>query len=856
MYGVRCGFAERRLCKYLQEHKHAPNTARSQASGPEIRRGGRFAALAANWRSASPRNSKPRQIMNNTQFNSAQAPPRASFRLDARRVGLALAVSASVAAPSALYAQAIGVQINGNPVRFAEAAPLNAAGSVLVPMRGVFEAMQASVNFVPSTNTIIAKRGEREIQLSLGSTSAYVNGAAVTLSQPARSIGGRTFVPLRFVADALGARVAWNAQTNTVLIEDPSIGQGAGVGGGAQPAAPAGPTVTLERVDLNEPARIVVRENGALRSYEMAANAEAFRQVGSGAAFGPLVPVELQDLRPGEDMKLTQANGLVTQIVAQRTVRAARVRSINGNQIVLDDGTALTISNRVRFFGAAGREAAIPDNLAAGTPVALYVRPQSNVVYAVSASAGDVAAANSSGMGNGNGTGVGSGFGNGVGNGTGTNLGNGTGIGNGGGTGTASGNGGRITLVQHNATRPLAAGGQLNVEVRGTPGARGTFDLSPRLRNLPLREEQAGVYRATYTVRAGDDVLNSFVTAHLSTAAGATNASNANMEDVAQSREPLTIDTIAPRIVNLQPRNGSVVTDARPTITADVSDVGGSGLATARMTVTAAGGQAFEVPMTIVPPSRAQAIIDRALAGRVTLRFSIADAAGNTSEANAAITVQPRAGAITSVVHDATRPLRQGSTLTVDMQAPQGGRATFDLVDERGQVVSQHVPMTEVNPGRYRGTQTLQQLPEAARLRVRAHFDDGAGTVDNLDATNDVPLAARDTRAFSITSPTANEAAGPNVSIRGRGTPGSLVDVTVTAKGTRTLFGLIGYQPYQQVLDTKQVQVDAAGNWTAGPIALSVPKNVTGASYEVSAQQTEAGNIKSQPQTVTIGAAQ
>ncbi len=783
--------------------------------------------------------------MNTFPLNST---PHTSPQLDARRLGLALALGASLALPStSAFAQNIGVQLNGAPVRFSEAAPLNSAGSVLVPMRGVFEAMHATVRFVASTNTIIASRNGREIQISLGASSAFVNGAPVALSQPARSIGGRTFVPLRFVADALGARVSWNAQTNTVLIDDPTLNPGQP--SSTQPVAPANnaPSVTLERVDLNEPPRIVVRENGALRSYEMAANAEAYRQIGSGAAFGPLAPVELSDLKPGEDVKLSQANGLVTQIVAQRSVRSAHVQSVNGNQIVLDDGTALTVSNRVRFFDVEGREATIPANLAPGTPIALYVRPQTGIVYGVSAARADVSAASTA-------TGTGVGMGAGVRTGSIVGLGGGTGIGTGIGTGAVGGNGARITLVQHNAARPLAAGAQLNVEVRGTSGARGSFDISPRLRGLALREDQPGIYHGTYVVKAGDDVLNSFVTARLSTAVGAVTAANAGLEDVAQSRDPLTIDTIPPRIIDLQPRNGSVVTDARPTITAAVDDVGGSGLASAKMTVVDARGQSFDVPMTVIPPSRAQAILDRALTGHVTLRFTITDAAGNSRETSAGITIQPRAGAITSVVHDATRPLREGSTLTVDMQAPQGGRANFDLLDDKGVVVAQRVPMVEVNPGRYRGTQTLQQIPDSAKLRVRARFDDGAGTTDTLEATNDVPLA-RDTRTFSITSPTATDAATANLSVRGRGTPGALVDVTITAKGTRTLFGF-GYQAYEQALDTKQVQVDAAGNWLAGPFALSVPRSVKSATYDISAQQTGDGNIKSQPQAVTISPAQ
>ena len=63
------------------------------------------------------------------------------------------------------------------------------------------------------------------------------------------------------------------------------------------------------------------------------------------------------------------------------------------------------------------------------------------------------------------------------------------------------------------------------------------------------------------------------------------------------------------------------------------------------------------------------------------------------------------------------------------------------------------------------------------------------------------------------------------------------------------------YRQHAQVLDTKQVQVDAQGNWLAGPFALSVPRNVSQASYEISAVQTDAGNIKSAPQTVTLSAA-
>jgi antitoxin (DNA-binding transcriptional repressor) of toxin-antitoxin stability system len=747
--------------------------------------------------------------------------------------GGAAALALALAGP--VLAQGIGVQINGSPVSFREAAPVNSGGSVLVPMRGVFEALNARVRYVAATSTIIANRGESEIQLTLGASTAYVNGQTVPLSQPARSISGSTFVPLRFVADALGATVRWDAGSRTVVINDPTLS--GSLSGPTAPANPTAPLSVLERIDVQEPARVVVRENGALRSYDLAANAEAYRQVGTNGTFGPLAPIELTDLRAGEDVRITQANGMVTQIIAQRSVRPARVRQATGNQIITDDGTVLTIGTRLRYFDASGREATTA-NLAAGTPVALYLRPN-GVIYGVSAAPGDVAA---------------------VTGGTASNPTSPvspatptsptspiTGGNNGGTTGGAAPNANspRINLVRHSATRPVTTGAAITVEVRGTAGQRGAFDLSPKLRGLALREEQAGVYRGAYTVKAGDDVLNSYVTARLS---------GANGEETAQSREPLTIDTTAPVLREVSPRNGGVVTDTRPTIVLTVTDVGGSGLASARVAVTKANGQTFERQMTVVPPSRATVVIDEPLSGQVLLRFTMEDAARNVREQSSRIIVQPRQGAITSIAHDATRPLRDGGTLTVDMQALPGGRATFDMLDANGRVVVQRVPMSETNTqGRYRGTHTFADTPSLDKLRVVGRFDDGAGAVDTLEATTEV-LLARDAqaRAFTLSAPAQGAVAGREVIARGKGTPGALVDVSVTARGVRTLFGIIGYQAYQQVLDTKQVQVDAQGNWVAPAIALTAPRNVAQLTYEVNAIQTDAGNIKSDPQTVTL----
>ena len=92
-------------------------------------------------------------------------------------------------------------------------------GAVMVPMRAIFEWLGAEVSFDSATGGITAKRGEQIVSLKAGSKTATVNGETKTMSASAESRNGRTFVPVRFVAEAFGAEVGWDQQTNTVIVE-------------------------------------------------------------------------------------------------------------------------------------------------------------------------------------------------------------------------------------------------------------------------------------------------------------------------------------------------------------------------------------------------------------------------------------------------------------------------------------------------------------------------------------------------------------------------------------------------------------------------------------------------------------
>lgn len=130
------------------------------------------------------------------------------------RIGLLLGLSlfATVAGMAAIQ-----VQVNGRTLEM-DVPPTQIRNRTMVPLRSVFEALQAQVNWDAATKTITANKAATNVQLGIGQTNAIVNGRTVLLDVPAMIQRGTTMVPLRFVSEALGADVRWFAATQTVSI--------------------------------------------------------------------------------------------------------------------------------------------------------------------------------------------------------------------------------------------------------------------------------------------------------------------------------------------------------------------------------------------------------------------------------------------------------------------------------------------------------------------------------------------------------------------------------------------------------------------------------------------------------------
>ncbi len=115
------------------------------------------------------------------------------------------------------------VIVNSNTVYF-DVQPITLNGRTLVPLRAIFQALDAEVKWDEATQTITATRSDTEIVLVIGG-KVYRNGVQVTIEAPALIIKGRTMVPLRFVSESLGCKVQYDPVTQIITITDSSLAE-------------------------------------------------------------------------------------------------------------------------------------------------------------------------------------------------------------------------------------------------------------------------------------------------------------------------------------------------------------------------------------------------------------------------------------------------------------------------------------------------------------------------------------------------------------------------------------------------------------------------------------------------------
>lgn len=157
-------------------------------------------------------------------------------------------------------------------------------------------------------------------------------------------------------------------------------------------------------------------------------------------------------------------------------------------------------------------------------------------------------------------------------------------------------------------------------------------------------------------------------------------------------------------------------------------------------------------------------------------------------------------------------PLRAGDVLIVRFEGKIGGQAWFTIPGVRA-----NVPMTEVEPGRYRGEYTVRPGDLLIRQPIKITFTEEAGeTYTRLSR----PVTIRTVAGYlpRIISPRQGEEIASPAVVRGIAEPGALVRVTVEYRAD-----LQNILPIEGTTAFEEIKADKDGMWQTAPLPISAP---------------------------------
>ncbi len=153
-----------------------------------------------------------------------------TYRRPSLRLLFLTAAIAMTASAFVAFSRPIDMVVDGEVVA-SDVPPVATPGNhVYVPVRTLADALGAQTS-IEGQNIIVVRAGQ-SVRLRVGDVHATVNGMPLTLEHPPFRVRGRVMIGLRAVARAFGVHASYDARLARIAVMTPGIGE-------ASPAQPA-----------------------------------------------------------------------------------------------------------------------------------------------------------------------------------------------------------------------------------------------------------------------------------------------------------------------------------------------------------------------------------------------------------------------------------------------------------------------------------------------------------------------------------------------------------------------------------------------------------------------------------------
>jgi hypothetical protein len=478
----------------------------------------------------------------------------------------------------------IAIAVNGDQLPTDPAPRIvgKGGGRLVVPVVRIYAALGVTVT--RSGTTITASAPGKSIVVRIGSARATIDGQPVMMETPAMTIDGATYVPLRFVAEALGAQATFNARANRVEVVSSLVGRNPALeqradGGAAQIVG------TISAVDLNSaPQSLTVQRGSSVRTIAITSDAKVELQ---DVVARTSTPGSIGDVHVGDAVSaIVLRDGHVASVIVRYSSRNGTIAAVSSSQFVLNTGfvigpdpsTTITLNAEPATFA----------DLKVGDAVVVRLNPDTNEKRQIIVSRAVAATPEPAGP-------------------------------------------AAVTSFAIDAQRALRSGDAFDVVLRGTSGGRATFDIGTYLTGLPLAETQPGLYATRYAIPPDVNFGLTSVYGHLSV--GGADAPRV------EAAALLAVSNTPPQITDIAPLGGQSVNNDRPSIYATFRTPTGVGVDPASATIDVNGrdvtASATRTDQFIIY-SPGVPLAD----GTVAVRVQVADQAGNVQTRSWSFTIR------------------------------------------------------------------------------------------------------------------------------------------------------------------------------------------------------------------------
>ncbi len=395
-----------------------------------------------------------------------------------------------------------------------------------------------------------------------------------------------------------------------------------------------------------------------------------------------------------------------------------------------------------------------------------------------------------------------------------------------------------ISSFTHDGSNWLKAGSTLKVVMKGTAGGTATFGIPGIVDKVAMKEVSSGRYECSWIVPSGKSlvVTGGKVIGQLRTG---------SVQKLIEASEPVSIDTLAPKILNSTPDPDSTVATARPTISV-VTEDSGSGVATEKVLMTVNGEDVTDAASitrnftSYRPQTALKAKNNKA-------KVTVYDLAGNYTSQTWSFDVQGAGSVITSFTHSDVTNMQPGDVITAEMRGKAKGIASFVITSQAGNIIVTKA-MQETSAGVYEGEYTIRKNQDINGATISGTLKVASGQVYTVQAEGIINAPALTNGNLPvITSPKEGNTVTTPFVITGKASPNTSVRITVEYS-TKVL----GLFETNGALTDQIANTDAKGVFTSSDINMATLIKGSNTIYTINVTSVSANGEESEPTTVSV----